>query len=394
MNRTKQRILRMAMQIILFRRKVKTLLNKGLLPKLKLNCKLENGQIFLLCIVCNEFKERTPEYFSPCIQAKYMLTCDAGQKVLNSTCRKCLSIHGKYMHDSGEGFIYRLTSAYWKDGFRPKEFKQKLINQNGRGLITGVMLKLEGGENVVGIHRFSNKEDHFPDNVFLECQELNVSQHHAISSLFEAWKELYYHLITNFSNQYVEDNTELNNVRTQYNTTPKQSGITTGIEHDKNKYRKMCREQHFPSILRQAIGDHIRNDIKTSRFVLPANVSIKSFAKVVFEKSIKKFELQRGRCAYSNVSLTIKNCWQRISFERVDNNLPHFTFDGELTNIVFVCRLFNGSRKQMSTEKILTYFLHQKLVPVPDSVRLQAQKKLDNFQSLEHVHHNKKQRIV
>jgi hypothetical protein len=88
----------------------------------------------------------------------------------------------------------------------------------------------------------------------------------------------------------------------------------------------------------------------------------------VFNNSIQQFEKQSWKCGYSNVNLTIENFWTRFSFERINDDLPHFTQLGELTNIVFICRLLN-TYKKLSQEKIMDMFLHQNLIFVPDHIR-------------------------
>jgi hypothetical protein len=86
---------------------------------------------------------------------------------------------------------------------------------------------------------------------------------------------------------------------------------------------------------------------------------------------------QEGRCFVSGIPLTIRNGWARFSLERLDNTRAHFNPDGTLpATSVLVCRLFNVSGT-LNRTKLLTYYLHQELVPVPVIARARAQQELD-----------------
>jgi hypothetical protein len=101
----------------------------------------------------------------------------------------------------------------------------------------------------------------------------------------------------------------------------------------------------------------------------------KHIIKTVIDNFFKKLQEQNYRCAYSLVPLTIVPSFARFSFERINNAMPHFTLEGELTNIVLTCRLFN-SRRQMSRAKLLAYYLTQELVYVPIEARKCAEDEL------------------
>jgi hypothetical protein len=243
------------------------------------------------------------------------------------------------------------------------------------GPISGKKLQLVPSNiDCVGIHAYDNNKDHTPDNCFLEVQELNVPQWEAIPCLFCAWKELYNCILNQYLFPEKQDNLQhLEHVRSQYFATPKDIGII-GSQAKTQFYRQQFYRQqllrlHFPTILRNAIKRHIEQDIKKKRFQFPTNVTRSEFLNMVFDNSIAQLEKQLWKCAYSNVNLTIVNLWTRFSFERINDDMSHFTQLGELTNIVFICRLLN-TRKKLSKEKIMNLFLHQNWIDVPDYVRL------------------------
>ena len=252
--------------------------------------------------------------------------------------------------------------------------------QQGRGLISGMILRLEASsENRASIHRYNNSEDHYPFNVFLETLEINVQQNDAIECLFTAWRDLYERLINCFIEGPKTDFSYMRVVRNHYHISPKALGITgSGRGYNKAQYTRELSQWHLPSILAGMIHDHINRDIKRGIFEYPTTMTKKQFHKLVYEKSLLLLDSQKWRCSYTDVLMTIEKSWTRFSFERIDNDLPHFTQAGDLTNIVFICRLLNGN-PQFSRAKILTYLLHQPMVQVPFNVRQQARSEIDQL---------------
>jgi hypothetical protein len=102
-----------------------------------------------------------------------------------------------------------------------------------------------------------------------------------------------------------------------------------------------------------------------------------------FKRGLKRHILDRilaqeGRCFVSGIPLTIRNGWTRFSLERLDDTRAHFNPDGTLpATSVLVCRLFNVPGT-LNRTKLLTYYLCQKLVPVPCVARARAQQELDD----------------
>jgi hypothetical protein len=362
------------MEVNFFRSKLKDELDQRLEITLKENCFLMDGKIFMTCIHCGESKERTTEHFHLTNGGRNFLTCRAGYEALNNSqqkpCKICYRKISKDYHNTRDGFIQPLISHYKEDGLTTKWFWEKFKEQKGCGPISGKQLQfVPNGVNCVGIHKYDNDKNHTQDNCFLEVQELNVCQHEAIPCLFCAWKQLFNCLLNQRMFPEQQDNVKhLEYVRSQYFITAGDIGI---INARKNHafYARQKRLRYFPTILRGAIQDHIKADLKRKRFKFPSNISRKKYLKIVYDNSIQQLEKQSWKCGYTNVNLTIENFWTRFSFERINNDLPHFTQLGELTNIVFVCRLLNVQR-QLSKEKITDYLLYQNLLPIPDYVRV------------------------
>jgi hypothetical protein len=363
------------MEVCFFRSKLQDEIDQGLDITLKPDCYLIDAKIFMKCVKCGKIKERTTENFYALQSRKNFQTSRAGHENLNNSqstpCIPCTSIRIFESRKNEEVFVYDLLNRYCKTGLNLEWFYETLKLQQGVGTISGQQLKLVPTEiNPVGIHAYDNDKYHTPDNCFLEVQNINVSQHEAIPCLFCSWKELYNSILDQYIFPEKQNNLKhLEYVRSQYFVTPKDIGIVKsklGHIH----YKQQVRRFHFTTILRNSIYGHIRRDIEVKRFELPTNITRLKFIDIVYGKSIQQLEKQLWKCAYTNVNLTIENLWTRISFERIDDDLPHFTQLGELTNIVFICRLLNSAKK-LSKEIIMDYFLHQNLISVPNYIRLQ-----------------------
>jgi hypothetical protein len=363
------------MQVALFRSKVKDELDQRLEITLKPNCYRIDGKIFMMCVVCKEVKERTTENFYPDYNGKNFETSRAGHECLKNSplkpCIRCQAMQNCEFYRNQDGFVYRLVAQHKSTGLTIEWFYEILNQQHDVGPISGQKLQLvPSALNSVGIHAHDNDKEHTPDNCFLEIQSLNVPQHEAIPCLFCAWKQLYNCILHQYMFPKEQDNSKhLEYVRSQYFVSVIDLNIT-GYGANPQFYEQQRRRRHFPSILRSAIQNHINHDIKKKRFELPRNIPRKEYLKIVYDNSIQQLEKQSWRCAYSNVNLTIANIWTRFSFVRIDDDLPHFTQLGELTNIVFICRSLNTPKK-LSKEIIMDMLLHQNLLPIPEYIRLQ-----------------------
>lgn len=365
-----------AATVKMFNEKLDEHIAQGKELHLKKNCIFQDGKIIMMCVSCNIFKPRTPEFFDINHGGKNAHNLEPGHEYLHNSksrpCKKCFSVSDQKYRATEDGFImnllnnYPLLSVTW--------FYETLKKQGGKGLISNKKMKFTtNGEYCLGIHRKYNVKEHIPENCFLEIQEMNVQQGDGIPDLFEAWKSIYRHFVSSFEKN---DKTDyLQKFQEQYHLKPNDIGIF--YADGNNLYNKARRAKHFPTILRRKIGDHLDADINKNRFQLPPNVSRAQFINMVYPNAIVQLEKQKARCGYTNVGLTIENSWTRFSFERIKNDLPHFTSDGKLPNCILICRLFNAPR-QLSTRKILDIFLNQILVEVPIEVREKTQTILDS----------------
>jgi hypothetical protein len=369
------------MEVAFFQYKLQDELDRRLEITLKDNCFLIDGKVLMMCTKCKKLKERTTKNFVAKSGDNNFLTSRAGHEFVTTICRVCNTEKNSLFRQTEVGFINSLLSSYKQYGLTVNWFYEKLKEQEGFGTISGIKLKLVLGEiNSAGIHKHDNNKDHTPDNCFLEVQEINVPQHEAIPCLFCSWKELYNCILHQSMFPDQQDNSKhLEYIRSQYRVIAKDIGII-GFKVNTVLYCKQLRDRHFPTILRNAIQRHIGNDIRLKLFHLPTNISRSNFLKIVYDNSIQQLEKQLWKCGYTNINLTFENIWTRFSFERIDDDLPHFTQTGELTNIVFICRLLNTTKK-LSQQKIIDYFLHQNLIPVPDCIRF----KIDPNSSLDLV---------
>jgi hypothetical protein len=371
--KTRQRDYEIEMEIALFRSKLKDELDQGLKPILKPSCHLIDGKILMRCVVCGILKERTTEHFYRSHDGENFESCRAGYECLHnsilSPCVPCKAIHKFQFRETEEGFVYDLVRLYNTTGLTIDWFYETLKQQQGRGPISGKVLQLKPTAiNSAGIHKYDNDLEHTPDNCFLEIQELNVCQHEAIPCLFCSWKQLFNCVLNQHMFPENQENSKyLEYVKSQYFVKPKDIGIIRS-KSNITLYNQECNYRLFPHILRKAIQYHIKDDIKVKRFKLPQDIPRKEYLQMVFDNSIKQLEKQSWKCAYTKVNLTIANLWTRFSFERINDDESHFTQTGELTNIVFICRLLNTPKK-LSHEKIANMFLHQNLIPVPDFIR-------------------------
>lgn len=347
--------------------KLKYYLNNNFRFPLQSDCKIENGILLMQCCICKTFKERISENFKRLSKKNScFLTCYPGYECfvncISNGCNECNKEALSAKLRTNEGFIQNLVIKY---KLTPEWFQRKFTKQNGKGPISGMPLKIEVlGHNATSIHRIDNTLEHTETNCFLELNELNVAQHQAISCLFEAWKEVYKQLINFYQNPEIDNSLYLNFIQTQVNTTPQDIGI-------KGKtYSNDRMTQHIPTIIRGKLRSHIYYDKKYLDFKTPDNTT--SFNRILFRNAIAKLTEQKWRCFYTGIQMTFERKYNQFSFERINNDLPHFTEQGELTNVVFICRLFNSPR-QLSRQKILDYLLHQELVVVPDDVKEKAQ---------------------
>ncbi len=381
---------RIASEVKKFRDKLSNeLLKSGPVLKLKPNCILNDDKIMMKCIKCDIFKERTTEFF--CAKTNDFEKYKAGFECLRGECRVCFSKNLANFRKTRTGFIMNLVGTYLRCGLTVQWFEDKLTEQADKCYITNMPLKMEiSGENCVGIHCIDNSQKHSEKNCMLALQELNVAQWDAIPCLIKAWEDLFLRLIDSFI---FKDKIKEVSTLWNENLKPKDIGIIkpTGFLENGKYSKKQYREQvniysrakfqcHFKTILKHNIIHTLNHDLERSMFEIATDKKLE-FIKIVYKNSLKKLKAQNYKCAYSGIDLDVENTYRRFSMERIiGKKRSHFGKDGNLNNIVFVCRLLNGP-KQMSREKVLTYFLSQIRIPVPPEARLKAELELNLIQN-------------
>jgi hypothetical protein len=306
----------------------------------------------LQCVTCKQWKEQTSTFFVVNHRTQKNSFHTSFKNSITNPCKRCFAQLRACQESSGKGFVRRLLLHY---DITIQQFEDLYTRQKGVGPISGVPLKLEAkGHNCVGIHRYDNRKQHVIDNIFLEVQEMNIAQRDAIPCLFRAWASLF----ATISN--VQQSTS-----TQY-ASAQPILAKSDSSQASNVVKKWC------SVLKRHIYRHVQEDVVHGRQHSIPKINRGAFFQIVYENALVKLEQQQYRCFYSNVPLTHVPSYCQFSFERINNKLSHFTDDGTLENVVFVCRLLNGPR-QMSRAKILDYTLHQTLVPLSDEIRSKMQ---------------------
>ncbi len=351
-------------------KKTKTWIEDGKQLNLKKDCFLRNGIIYKICAVCKIEYDRTSEYFYLEGSCTRFAMSPPGHEALHNTCKKCVRSRDGKKRASREGFIGNILRRY--PNLDRAWFDATLAEQNHRGYITNMVMNFTtNSKNAVGIHRIDNKKNHIPGNCFLELQELNVAQWRAIPNLMQAWIAVFNELLRRFSGA-TDETDYLAIFKKQYGMTPKKLGIR---RRNNERYAQECTDKILKTVLRRRIRHNIVSDMQVRKLQLPVGISIKQFANMIYPHAIDQLHKQNGRCGLTEIGLTFELAWNQLSFERINNALPHFTLDGKLPNCIFICRLFNVPR-QLSSHMIMEYFLQQKLVKVPDDVRERAIKTL------------------
>jgi hypothetical protein len=362
------------------REKIKKLREQGIQWALPQNCVLQGDQLYQKCEHCECYKERTSRNFLP---ANYK---GKNFDVINQIFHLCRTCANKLRMEKevGERYIRKIAHRYLDDGLTKEIVKKKLAEQNYRGLITGVKLKLEPNtDNAISIHRYDNKKTEHPHeekNIFLEVCELNIAQHDAIPSLFTSYTQLYAHLKTGFLVPFLESDTRVAAFRLAISQTPSDMGIE-GPDR-----RKTMDEDHLPTVLRHRIrkaydADCAKKELGLTKLTGEAR---DQYLNKVFVSAWHKLEAQRFVCAYSGLPLSASLGFNQLSIENLDNDRPHFEADGTMSNSVFICRLFNN-RVQLSPQKLWYYFINQSLLPIPwvrltNEEREQAKVQLKRFE--------------
>ena len=210
---------------------------------------------------------------------------------------------------------------------------------------------------------------------------MNVAQHNAIPCLFSAYRSVYRYIADIYARGAPLDTTELlATVTENLNASgTAENGVTASSTTDPQLYNAEMRDLHLPTIIRDQISQHTRNDIKLSRGDdYPTSEDAREvFRKSLYDAYVAALRAQEFRCAVSGIPLSIKNTFARFSLDRTrgDSSQPHFTADGKLhPDTRFICRLFNSVRG-VSRKQLVHFFLSQELVPITDAVRAMAEAK-------------------
>lgn len=326
------------------------------------------------CAHCHKFLPRTTEFFlkSEDNFATSKPGCESLRNSAKSPCIGCFSNIRKDCRNTPEGYFASLTRKSAYPLLDHAWVLLQLAAQDHRGYFTGFPLGLVPGDWQASIHNLNTAaKEHRPEDCVLDVFELNVNQGgpgRAIPCLPLATTELFQAFLDNYNAPPLPGDTWLNALA----QTLQQLGIVWS-DMDKKQYNKQRNARYLPAILSVMILNHHGEDKVQNRYeewkplTKPENAQLR---RAVVQKIID----QGCRCAYSGVPLTWTNGWQRLSFERLDNSRPHFENHG-LENIVFICRILNGSA-QMSRAKMCQLVLGQTVVPVPAHLRLAIQGEL------------------
>jgi hypothetical protein len=306
MGRSKAANDKIIQEVELIKTKLRIMLEKGIVPKLKSNCKIEDGVMWMQCERCQEWFERTTEYFGTSGKKMNFEECLAGEEFLYNSygdpCKRCCNRLQNERIEDPDTFVRSLVHNHIKTGFTEKLFYELYEKQENKGLITGLLLLLERGS--VGMYCYDSSLFHTPGNVYLELQELKVRHDgEDMEHLPTVWTEIYSELHKQFETNFKENNDHLEFIQSQYLVKPKDIGLNTS---DIKQYFKVRSKVHFSTIMKSSIHHHINSDIKAKRFTLPLGVTESQFRRIVRKKAIQKLEEQKWRCGYTNIVMTFQ----------------------------------------------------------------------------------------
>jgi hypothetical protein len=368
--------LRLKEEVELFRQKIQDHTDRGgTWEHLRSNTRFHQGVVEMECVKCRKFLPRTTDFFTKSLN-NFEQSKPGIESLHNSEthpCNLCYREVRKKFRNTPKGYLASLTGKAAYPLLDPSWTLRQLAKQNNKGYFTGFPLSVVPGNWQVSIHNLDpNAKEHRPENCVLDIFELNVNQGgpgRAIPDLREAIMALFEAFVVNYDAPPLCGKSWLAALK----QTPNQLGIT-GSQSNPKKYVKQVNEIHLPAILSVMILNNHFEDKRKKRY----KVVWKPFSrseKIKLERAIVQAIINQGcRCAYSGVPLTWTNGWHRLSFERIDNRLPHFE-NGRLDNIVFICRILNGPA-QMSRAKMCELMLKQTAVAVPEHVRVALEDEL------------------
>lgn len=255
-----------------------------------------------------------------------------------------------------------------------KDWFEKECNKfNGKYYISNQLITTNKKEfYCASANRKNNKierkpKDHSPENCELLELALNIAQHDVIKDISESIFRIFELTIDGFENT-IDTLDLLKEVKRNFNSEPRENGVTALSRDDPTNYRKQKNNLHIKYILTDMFGHHTCRDKKKEYSDLP-----KYNLKVIRDNMFQLLIDQKFLCHYSGVPMTIENGPRRFSLERLDNNKPHFDIDSKLSNAVWICRIFNAGHRQWSRYRYLEIFLSQIRRPMSDDVRRKAE---------------------
>jgi len=362
-------------ELQLFRQKIQDHQDRGgTWDHLEPNSRYHQDIVEMECVTCHKFLPRTTKFYQR--RGNNLKTSKPGLEPLYNTsywpCKDCYSTLRKEHRNTPEGFLASLIVKSHYPLLGRSWLLAQLAKQKNKGYFTGFPLECVPGNWQVSIHNLNPSEkEHRPEHCVLDILELNVNQGglgRAIPDLRVAATELFQAFLENYDGPPLPGASWLNALT----KTPAHLGIkSSGMI--RKEYNKQVNAMHLPAILSAMIVNNHWEDKRKNRYEVWKAFSRSEKAKL--QRAVVQAIIRQGcRCAYSGVPLTWTNGWHRLSFERIDNSLPHFE-NGRLDNIVFVCRILN-SGAQMSRAKMCELVLKQTIVAVPEYLRLAIEDEL------------------
>jgi hypothetical protein len=345
------------------RAKIELAFKNGETVTLKRDCRLNDDNLIeKRCTRCNVWKERTTRHFR--IHCDNHTMCKPGKESFQNICRDC--VNDPNPHD----FVINFLAHYRDDGLTTEAFYAKLKEQNGRGKITGMPLLLKRNcDNGVGVHKINNQGNHHPDNVMLEVRELNVQQRDAIPSLEDSWADVFQKLNTWHMNE-------------DYKFATWEDSFLEALQAQSNEFDKSdVATKHLPTIIKTQISNGILKDIKKKRLKELTLAERDKLSFQAYHYVVQQLAKQKYLCALSGIPLEHNPKYNQISLERLNNKLPHFSADGDMSNTVIICRLFN-CKFRITPAKIWEYFINQPKIELSEAVKAKALKIMKHLQNV------------
>ncbi len=245
MGRSKAENAKIAMEVKYIKAKLTIMLEMGQIRKLKPNCKIENGVMWMQCERCKEWFERTTEYFGTSAKRMNFDTCLPGDEFLYNSygdpCKKCCNKMQNEWIEDPQSFVHSLVHNHLETGFTNTLFYELYEKQQHKGLITGLPLLLQRGS--VGMYCYDTSIGHAPGNVYLELQQLKVrhdGEH--MEYLPNVWKSIYTEIHKQFEHDFKANDDHMKFIKSQYFVKPKEIGLNTS---NVNEYFKIRSKIHF-----------------------------------------------------------------------------------------------------------------------------------------------------